>query len=599
MRNDECRMRNENAKIKPALVILIVVVGLLGWKIVFGGYNSALLSFGSMGPVWLAVFLLICVATASIPPIAGPIYRVFNRYRYPSIFFRTIVGIAIAAFAGGYLLFIALSEHRQLFPYIHDEFSYLIQAHQIASGHLWMPAHPLAPFFDSFQLLVTPVYASAYFPGTAMLYVLGIWLHVPAFVMALIISGVVAGLLFWITAELLDAVAGLLAVLLLLADGVYRQSSVLVMGQMPLLLFALLAVVAWLRWRASGRSRWALLTGFFLALAAITRPVDALCYAIPIGTAMLLRQPKCALFLVTGALPLLGLQLIVDHGVTGHWLQTPFGLYADRDYPGTAYGFHLFDPTARPTSPLPQKQALYREYLPLLRQHRPGNILSDLLIPHGPFDGARLRLVLSQYSPVPFPMLMPLLLVALIGLDRRRGVVLLSLPLLVLLYIPYVFFFPHYALSAAPGVIVGILIGARVLRETSNKTGRFFDVALTLLIAGSAVAALPQWSPADEDVFKADLLKNVDQKLGQLPHLPAVVLFTYDPRRNTHEEPVFNADVAWPDDAPIIRAHDLGPANQAIFNYYAAREPSRYFYRFDESTQRLECLGKAGELARR
>jgi hypothetical protein len=29
----------------------------------------------------------------------------------------------------------------------------------------------------------------------------------------------------------------------------------------------------------------------------------------------------------------------------------------------------------------------------------------------------------------------------------------------------------------------------------------------------------------------------------------------------------------WPDDAPIIRAHDLGERNAELFRYYAARKP--------------------------
>jgi hypothetical protein len=60
------------------------------------------------------------------------------------------------------------------------------------------------------------------------------------------------------------------------------------------------------------------------------------------------------------------------------------------------------------------------------------------------------------------------------------------------------------------------------------------------------------------------------------------VLFTYPEHGNYNEEPVYNIDVPWPDDAAVIRAHDLGPAkNQEIFDYYARTQPDRTFYQFD------------------
>ncbi|MDB5301841.1 MAG: hypothetical protein JWO87_3504, partial [Phycisphaerales bacterium] len=65
------------------------------------------------------------------------------------------------------------------------------------------------------------------------------------------------------------------------------------------------------------------------------------------------------------------------------------------------------------------------------------------------------------------------------------------------------------------------------------------------------------------------------------------------------EEPVYNTDVAWPDDAPVIRAHDLGDArNREIYAYYARTQPECMFYRFDpQATPSLKELGRARDLA--
>jgi hypothetical protein len=85
----------------------------------------------------------------------------------------------------------------------------------------------------------------------------------------------------------------------------------------------------------------------------------------------------------------------------------------------------------------------------------------------------------------------------------------------------------------------------------------------------------------------------------------AVILFRYTrPAANVVEwinrEPVYNTDVAWPDDAPVIRAHDLAPErNREIIAYYAKRQPDRFFYRWNWTTGEVEELGTAADLAAR
>ena len=66
----------------------------------------------------------------------------------------------------------------------------------------------------------------------------------------------------------------------------FRTVSFLVMSHVSMLLLGLLVVWAWLRWRGERRWGWALAIGVFSGWAAITRPVDALAYAIPVGLAM-------------------------------------------------------------------------------------------------------------------------------------------------------------------------------------------------------------------------------------------------------------------------------------------------------------------------
>ena len=620
---------------------VLLAIGIAVARAWYGRPGIVFISLGPWGPTALVVFCAVVACGVAIAPWATALS--IGRGRFAEAVARRRPMASVLAGMGTVAYLTVTAQGRHLHPYVHDEFSYLIQAHQLAVGRGWMPAHPLGLFFDSFQLLDAPVYASAYFPGTALLYVPGIWLHVPPWVTSLAVAGAVAGLLFRIAAELLDGSAAVVAVLLLWSVGPYRTLSVMTLAQMPLLMWGLAATVAWLNWRVGHRLSWAAALGACLGLAAVTRPLDAICFAVPIGVDVLLcvgggagresrigpgsdragsevrrgagllgrlpgssayrrRRLACVAVMVAATTPSLLLQLWLDHGITGQWTRTPFRLYADRDYPGTAYGFHRYDPAARPRSPLPQKQALYDQYRAVIADHTPGSALDNLFRSHGNggLSPARLEITLEPLGNLPLPMLLPLIPVALAGLTWRRAVVLAVIPLFVGLYYGYVFFFPHYTLSAVGAVVLALVIGAEQLPLLLPAAARRrAALAVPIALVGLIVAGLPQFDAgADDELFASPVIDDVDRQLATIGHRPAVVLFAYDPQRNTNEEPVYNADVAWPDDAAVVRAHDLGPARDAeLFAYYAARQPDRFAYRYDERTRTLTSLGPVTELA--
>ena len=187
--------------------------------------------------------------------------------------------------------------------------------------------------------------------------------------------------------------------------------------------------------------------------------------------------------------------------------------------------------------------------------------------------------------------------VGLLGLRRRdRWVLFGVLPLFLGLYTLYVFFIYHYTVIVVPAVILSILLGAEAVSQfpVGGRTG----LILFLGLAGLAVSSLPELGMVQRDeMFNAPLLRDVNRQLAAIPE-PAVVLFVYDPERRVHEEPVFNADTAWPDDARVVRRHDLGPASDlAVARYYAGIGQNRGIYRYDEATRALVRLGTAAELA--
>jgi hypothetical protein len=121
----------------------------------------------------------------------------------------------------------------------------------------------------------------------------------------------------------------------------------------------------------------------------------------------------------------------------------------------------------------------------------------------------------------------------------------------------------------------------------------FFTLAIAIL----CITQLPEIRRHRDDWFDASELVRIDRQLANLPQTPAVVLFHFEPTVSTHVEPVYNTAVAWPDDAVVIRAHDLGERNAEIFRYYAQHQPARTFYLYNRVDGSLKLLGNAVDLA--
>jgi hypothetical protein len=401
-------------------------------------------------------------------------------------------------------------------------------------------------------------------------------------------------------------------------------------------LLALLLVWAWLRWRRSGGVGWALAMGAFAGWAAIVRPVDAVCYALPIGIAMLwelwrrptgispspgtpgegrgeglsqagegTRMRVLALpAIVVGALPFLSLQLYFNHGVTGRLTQTPYTFYLERDQPGTSFGFHAFDPSQQAASALPQKRDYYNRFMkPYIRDHQPGTFLRTW---------ANKSLPMIVGTTLPARVLLVFVPVGVLGLTNIRSRVLwASLPLFLIGYLLNTFFLEHYAAVIIPAVLLSVVLGVDVLAAAARRWRPHVLAGCVLVLVVIAVSSTYEFNPVataldpkdkrhlhaiDDETFHSPLLRFAHEA-EQMVERPAVILFRYTPAANIIEEPVYNTSVAWPDDAAVVRAHDLGPRNGEIFGYYAQRQPDRMFYRFDRATGTLTPLGRARDLA--
>jgi hypothetical protein len=570
-----------------AALILFLAAGM-------AGAIQAQTRFG-LPPRWRQIVaVLVAAGLLSMPEVRGRIAWAFGQPRHLDRSRRYATAVAIAVICGIYLYATAALQERAFIPLWHDEQQFLIQTQMLAGGRLWMPAHELADFFDTFYVLVRPVYAAQSFPGAALMNVPAVWLDLPTWLMPLLIASATAAVFYLVLAELLgDFYAGL-GVLLLLGVSRYRMLALIITGHLPVVLLGLLVILAYFRWRRTRGWAAALAMGLCAGWAAITRPVDALCFILPVGVAMLadLRTSRWRMRLLTAALVILSaapfgaLQLIFNKGVTGSWFQTPFDYYNRLDLPALGLGGAKADLSARPRSPLSQKQQLYSEmFLPMIAAHRHWG---------REFMFQRLPMILS--FGLPTGVLAVAFATGILALSRTRYWILWSSgALFAALYCLYPVFLVHYVIVASPALIFGALLGCKVLIDRWPDSPALQAVAPSIL-ALCALLSLPELSWVRDHSMDAPLLTalpGIEQRIDP----PAVILFRYGPNSSPHEEPVYNWGVAWPDDAPIIHAHDLGPRNGEVIRYYATHQPQRTFYLMDRDSGRLKPLGTARELA--
>lgn len=592
--------------------ILLLLLGAESWLVLGGGDYGHRHEF---------TWLMVAVIAGLIPPLRRGINALWELVRSASPRNQHLIAglIAIAS-----ALFIYFSERHQgvaIHPYFHDEFSYLLQMRMLAHGRLWMPAHPMAEFFDTFYVINNPIYASMYFPGTAILFAPTIWLGLPYYVGTLTAAGLCAGLLYLIVAEILDGAMALLAVAFMLSEGIFRLDAIMLLSQIPLLLLGLTMTFAWLRWRKlhaerSRGTRWLILLGAASGWAAITRPLDALCFAVVIGLGMVmdLRREAPRLWLrIAGTiflacLPFLMLQLVFNRAVTGRFFQSPFEYYTDQNYPGGRYGFRELPGDAAPLSRLPQKQIYYQNrILPDLKKHRwekAGALFAERL------EFAEFRLVTDPVLWLFFPL-------AVAGLwDRRRWAVWGVFPVFLIAYTGYAFFPPPtYLAVLVPAVALLAVLPIQFLCEAFPGHQPLIRTMMGLAILSLTAASMPWFDRLVHDQY-FDMHENetIDRALRENVSPPAVVLFHFnrdaliDGRRvtnNPDEEPVYNFDAIDPDQSPIIRAHDLntnvdsigmpGDANLRLYAYFSRTSPQRIFYLYNrgDGSGKLIRLGAA------
>jgi hypothetical protein len=299
-----------------------------------------------------------------------------------------------------------------------------------------------------------------------------------------------------------------------------------------------------------------------------------------------------------GAVPFITLQLALDYGVTGHATQTPWALYARQNDPldGLVVGPLS---TVKPQTTLPQKLEFSEQVTNSSARgsREPGQL----------HRWATNQLPNAATVIVPQVLLLMLIPVGWLAVRDNahqtmcvRAALYSTVPLSVFAYAFYTFASPHYQLSVTPGGALGVVLGIEALTRAFPAARSFFRAFLVPCVLGISMTEMPQFNRyVLDDQWRPPEPRLIEDALAKIAHKPAVVLFHYTPHvDNPQAEPVYNTDVAWPDDASVIRAHDFGPQkDRAIFEYFAARQPGRYFYLYDRQHNALHRLGTARDLA--
>jgi hypothetical protein len=249
-------------------------------------------------------------------------------------------------------------------PLIQDEYSYVLQSRIFATGHWTAPPPPAQYSFQQPHVLTSPRVASKYPPGHALLMTPGALLGAP-WLVPLLLSGFAGALVFLLIERFYGASCALFGWACWLTDPINLRFRP---GYFSETTSSLSWMVAWwllLRWMDTRRRSTLVLIAVAIGWCAITRPLTALAFAVPVAVVVLPRIVREKRWSDLVAATLAGAAIVAllplsNHMVTGRATLSPFALYRDQYLPFDRLGFGLDStPPAQPL--MPANADVYRE----------------------------------------------------------------------------------------------------------------------------------------------------------------------------------------------------------------------------------------------
>ena len=459
----------------------------------------------------------------------------------------------------------------QPIPTVQDEYSYVLQSKIFAHLHWTAPPPPVPSSFQQPHVLTTPHLASKYPPGHALLLAVGAVVGTP-WLVPLVLSGISAALIFLLAESVVGTWIAVLCWAVWLGDPVTLKFQP---GYFSEVTSGLGFLASWWflrRWRATNAPRWLVFTALAIGWMAITRPLTALMFALPVGVYVIARVLRERLWrhvllaAVAGA-GVIAILPLWNAKTTGKWNVSPVTLYT-RDYlPFDKPGFG-FDstPPALPLSPITQD--LYDEFSRYHKWYTPAQV------PRAAYNRAR-ALFGAEFGGWRIA-LVPL---ALLGVGFATAELWLAIACAVAVFVGYLSYaywsgWTLYSLESLPVVAFcvanGVAVAWRWVRKrVQSRTGAYaVACGAPALVAIFSIPTLLTWRAKhiQDAAYDADFYRTV----ATAPFPSVVVFVRYSPAQHPHGNLVANSPTLATDrlwvvmDDPARNAAVLRAANGRV-----------------------------------
>jgi hypothetical protein len=485
---------------------------------------------------------------------------------------------AVAALVCGYVW-----GHLNPTAVVHDEASYLLQARIFARGAFAMPAAPLPEFFEQFHTFVTPFQASKYPPGHALLLAVGAVVGWTALA-PLLLNGLTGALIFLLARRVTNAWVALLTWTIWLFSSATFHYLVSYFSQTTSGALWMLGWWCLLQWRDTGRRPWLLALAACVGWLAITRPLTAAAYALPIGVYVLVLVARRKVWTDLALAAALGTAILLilpysNARTTGDWRRTPWAEYARLYLPFDKLGFGL--DTTPPARVLPRDMVQLGDvFKPVHAEYAPAGLP----------DAFSDRIIYSSFElwRGPRAVLMATALVGLTLVGAEVGFALASAIVLFAFYLLYAHS-PYWALYySETKPVVAMLSALGIWRLFSLRHKGRWNVpapvtapaalaAGLLMLAYLPLAVRTATAWRQQRLAEQQYLREFQQAVATIPDAKAVVYVRYAPWHNIHTSVIANE----PD---LARAHvwlvyDRGADNERLRRI----APGRVAYLYDEA----------------
>jgi hypothetical protein len=228
----------------------------------------------------------------------------------------------------------------RMFPNSADEYAYLFQAEDLASGKFWSEVHPLSDFFDFHHIAQKDgKWISRFPPGWPVLlagaYVVGI----PPFLINVILGVLALWFLFKLVAKIYDERIAIWSMVAVAATGYYIFNSASYFSHTSSFLHVVCAMYFTYRYYDKRQAGFAILAGVFVGLLALTRPYTAVIIFAPFYLYIIATYKwnslKPILLIAAGATPIMVFLFWYNYRTTGNVI-LPVTVWA---YDDEALGF--------------------------------------------------------------------------------------------------------------------------------------------------------------------------------------------------------------------------------------------------------------------